>query len=38
MTILPAPFGIHIRGPVPMKPEDYDHVLEGLRKAGMPEE
>jgi adenylate cyclase len=35
----PAAFDMYVRGRVPwMRSEDHTHMLEGLRKAGMPEE
>jgi adenylate cyclase len=39
ITIAPAAFDMYVRRRVPwQRPEDYAHMLEGLRKAGMPEE
>jgi adenylate cyclase len=39
IAIAPASFDMHVRNRVPwMRPEDHAHMLEGLRKAGMPEE
>jgi adenylate cyclase len=40
IAIAPAWFDAYIRGHVraPGRPEDHAHMLEGLRKAGMPEE
>jgi adenylate cyclase len=39
MAIAPASFNMYVRERVPwMRPVDYTHMLEGLRKAGMPEE
>jgi adenylate cyclase len=39
MTVAPAAFSMYVRQRVPwMRQEDYAHMLEGLRKAGMPEE
>jgi adenylate cyclase len=39
ITIAPAAFDMYVRGRVPwQRPEDYAHMIEGLRKAGMPEE
>ena len=39
MVIVPGSFDMYVRKRVPwMRPEDHAHMLEGLRKAGMPEE
>ena len=39
ISIAPASFDMYVRGRVPwMRPEDHAHMIEGLRKAGMPEE
>jgi adenylate cyclase len=39
IAIAPASFDIFVRGRVPwMRSEDHAHMLEGLRKAGLPEE
>jgi adenylate cyclase len=39
MAIVPGSFQARVRWRVPwMRPEDHAHMLEGLRKAGMPEE
>jgi adenylate cyclase len=39
IAIAPASIEMYVRQRVPwMRPEDYAHMLEGLRKAGMPEE
>jgi adenylate cyclase len=39
IAIAPGSFDMYVRGRVPwMRPEDHAHMLEGLRKAGMPEE
>jgi adenylate cyclase len=39
IAIAPASFDMYVRGRVPwMRPEDRAHMIEGLRKAGMPEE
>jgi adenylate cyclase len=39
IAISPASFDTYVRGRVPwMRPEDHAHMIEGLRKAGMPEE
>ena len=39
IAIAPASFDMHVRDRVPwMRPADHAHMLEGLRKAGMPEE
>jgi adenylate cyclase len=39
IAIAPASFDMYVRGRVPWtRPEDHAHMLEGLRKAGMPEE
>jgi adenylate cyclase len=39
IAIAPAAFEMYISGRVPwMRPEDHAHMLEGLRKAGVPEE
>jgi adenylate cyclase len=39
IAIAPASFDMYVRGRVPwMRPEDHNHMLEGLRKAGLPEE
>jgi adenylate cyclase len=38
IAIAPAAFDMYVRGRVPwMRPEDYAHMLEGLRKAGWRE-
>ena len=38
IAIAPASFDMHVRSRVPwMRPEDHDHMLEGLRKAGWEE-
>jgi tetratricopeptide (TPR) repeat protein len=38
IVIAPAPFEMFVRQGVPwLRPEDHAHMLEGLRKAGMPE-
>jgi adenylate cyclase len=35
IAVAPASFDIYVRNRVPwMRPEDYTHMLEGLRKAG----
>jgi adenylate cyclase len=35
----PASFDLYVHGRVPwMRPEDHAHMLDGLRKAGMPED
>jgi adenylate cyclase len=39
MAIVPGSFQRRVRWRVPwMRPEDHAHMLEGLRKAGVPEE
>ena len=39
IAIAPAAFEMYVSRRVPwMRPEDHAHMLEGLRKAGMPEE
>jgi adenylate cyclase len=39
IAVAPASFDIYVRNRVPwMRPEDHAHMLEGLRKAGMPHE
>jgi adenylate cyclase len=39
IAVAPAAFEMYVRQRVPWhRPEDYAHMLEGLRKAGMPEE
>ena len=39
IAIAPASFDMYVRERVPWRrPEDHAHMLEGLRKAGMPEE
>jgi adenylate cyclase len=39
IAVAPAGFEMYVRQRVPWhRPEDYAHMLEGLRKAGMPEE
>jgi adenylate cyclase len=39
IAIAPASFDMYVRGRVPwMRPEDHAHMIEGLRKAGVPEE
>ena len=39
IAVAPASFDTYVRNRVPwMRPEDHAHMLEGLRKAGMPEE
>jgi adenylate cyclase len=39
IAIAPGSFDMYVRRRVPwMRPEDHAHMLEGLRKAGMPEE
>jgi adenylate cyclase len=39
IAVAPAAFEMYVRQRVPWhRPEDYTHMLEGLRKAGMPEE
>ena len=39
IAIAPGSFEMYVRRRVPwMRPEDHAHMLEGLRKAGMPEE
>jgi adenylate cyclase len=39
IAISPTSFDMYVRNRVPwMRPEDHAHMLEGLRKAGMPEE
>ena len=39
IAIMPASFDMYIHQRVPwMRPEDHAHMLEGLRKAGLPEE
>jgi len=39
IAIMPASFETNVRNRVPwMRPEDHAHMLDGLRKAGMPEE
>jgi adenylate cyclase len=39
VALAPAAFDMYVRRRVPWhRPEDYAHMLEGLRKAGMPEE
>jgi adenylate cyclase len=38
ITVAPAAFDMYVRNRVPwMRPEDYAHMLEGLRKAGWEE-
>jgi adenylate cyclase len=38
IAIAPASFDMYVRNRVPwMRPEDYAHMLDGLRKAGLPE-
>jgi adenylate cyclase len=38
-VIMPGSFDTYVRGRVLWKrPEDHAHMLEGLRKAGLPEE
>jgi adenylate cyclase len=35
MAIAPAAFDLYVRRPAPWhRPQDYDHMLDGLRKAG----
>jgi adenylate cyclase len=39
VAVAPAGFGMYVRDRVPwMRPEDHAHMLDGLRKAGLPEE
>ena len=39
IAIAPASSDSHVRGRRPwFRPEDHAHLIEGLRKAGMPEE
>jgi adenylate cyclase len=39
IAIAPAAFDAYVRGGVPaVRPEDHAHIIEGLRKAGLPEE
>jgi adenylate cyclase len=39
IAVAPAGFAMYVRQRVPWhRPEDYAHMLEGLRKAGLPEE
>jgi adenylate cyclase len=39
IALAPAAFDMYVRRRVPWhRPEDYTHMLEGLRKAGLPEE
>jgi adenylate cyclase len=39
VAVLPASFEMSVRCRVPwMRPQDHAHMIEGLRKAGMPEE
>jgi adenylate cyclase len=39
IAMAPASFDMFVRRRVPWhRPEDHAHMLEGLRKAGMPEE
>jgi adenylate cyclase len=39
IAIAPAAFDMYVRGRVPWRrPENHAHMIEGLRKAGMPEE
>jgi adenylate cyclase len=39
IAIAPASFDMYVKENVPWRrPEDYAHMIEGLRKAGMPEE
>jgi adenylate cyclase len=39
IALAPAAFDMYVRRRVPwQRPEDHAHMLEGLRKAGMPEE
>jgi adenylate cyclase len=39
IEIAPASFDMYVRGRPPwMRPEGHAHILEGLRKAGLPEE
>jgi adenylate cyclase len=39
IALAPGSFDMYVRGRVPwMRPEDHAHMLEGLRKAGLPEE
>jgi adenylate cyclase len=39
IAVAPAAFNMYVRQRVPWhRPEDYAHMLDGLRKAGMPEE
>jgi adenylate cyclase len=38
IAIAPASFDMYVRSRAPwMRPEDHAHILEGLRKAGLPE-
>jgi adenylate cyclase len=38
LTIAPATFDLYVRQRAPwMRPEDHAYLLEGLRKAGLPE-
>jgi adenylate cyclase len=35
MDVSPASFDLHMRGrPIWYRPKDYEHMLDGLRKAG----
>jgi adenylate cyclase len=39
IAVAPAAFEMYVRRRVPWhRPEDHAHMVEGLRKAGMPEE
>ena len=39
IAVAPAAFEMYVRQRVPWhRPEDYTHMLDGLRKAGLPEE
>jgi adenylate cyclase len=38
IAVAPAAFDRNVRGRASFRPEDHAHMLEGLRKAGMPEE
>lgn len=39
ITVLPASLDMYVRARPPwFRPEDHAHMIEGLRKAGMPEE
>ena len=39
IAVSPAAFDMYVRGRLPwFRPEDHAHMVEGLRKAGMPEE